>query len=65
MVIIDQSRFLKFVHEIIDPGASSAYHFRQDLVAGFRGYLDWLRSLLTKVSELEKKARQAFFAMIK
>src|SRR5437867_12831233 len=31
-VVVDQSRFPEFVHEVINAGACRAYHFSQDLV---------------------------------
>jgi hypothetical protein len=30
-VVLDQSHFSEFVHEVIDAGACRAYHFSQDL----------------------------------
>jgi hypothetical protein len=31
-VVVDQSHFPEFVHEVINAGARRAYHFSQDLV---------------------------------
>jgi len=64
-VVVDQSHFPEFVHEVINAGACRAYHFSQDLVTE-QGYCGIGHEVVfTQTGKLQENTGEPFLAVIK
>jgi len=63
-VVVDQSHFPEFVHEVINAGACRAYHFSQDLVTE-QGYCGiWRDVVFTQTRKLQENTGEPFLTVI-
>ena len=64
-IVVDQSHFSEFVHEVINAGACRAYHFSQDLVTE-QGYCGIGHEVVfTQTGKLQENTGEPFLAVIK